>query len=85
MENGGVLFYPPPSPAPALVAAADAAAAAAKAAPAPAAPGAQAGKPVKEIDPRLQQIYNEERRLGDRNSVLRGAKPTVCTSSLLRA
>lgn len=64
---------------------ADAAAAAAKAAPAPAAPGAQAGKPVKEIDPRLQQIYNEERRLGDRNSVLRGAKPTVCTSSLLRA
>ncbi|RJE18147.1 hypothetical protein PHISCL_09514 [Aspergillus sclerotialis] len=55
---------------------ADAAAAAAKAAPAPAAPGAQAGKPVKEIDPRLQQIYNEERKLGDRNSVLRGAKPT---------
>ena len=59
-----------------------AAAAAAKAAPAaPAAPGAQAGKPTKEIDPSLQLIYNGERKLGDRNSVLRGAKPTVWTIS----
>ena len=32
------------------------------------------GKP---IDPRLQEIYNLERRMGDRNSVLRGIKPTV--------
>lgn len=38
------------------------------------APGARAGKT---IDPRLQEIYNGERRIGDRNSVLRGVKPTV--------
>lgn len=37
-------------------------------------PGARAGKT---IDPRLQEIYNGERRMGDRNSVLRGIKPTV--------
>lgn len=36
--------------------------------------GARAGKT---IDPRLQEIYNGERRMGDRNSVLRGIKPTV--------
>lgn len=36
--------------------------------------GARAGKTV---DPRLQEIYNGERRMGDRNSVLRGIKPTV--------
>ncbi|KAL8965173.1 MAG: hypothetical protein Q9197_006640 [Variospora fuerteventurae] len=30
----------------------------------------------KTIDPRLQEIYNGERRMGDRNSVLRGIKPT---------
>ncbi|KAJ4420695.1 accessory factor associated with RNA polymerase II [Neurospora sp. IMI 360204] len=28
------------------------------------------------LDPRLAQIYNGERRMGDRNSVLRGIKPT---------
>jgi parafibromin len=29
------------------------------------------------LDPRLAQIYNGERRMGDRNTVLRGIKPTV--------
>ncbi|KAL4964131.1 CDC73 C-terminal domain-containing protein [Aspergillus stella-maris] len=45
---------------------------------APAAPaaGAAAGKAGKVIDPRLQEIYNGERKLGDRNSVLRGIKQT---------
>jgi parafibromin len=32
---------------------------------------------VKTIDPRLAEIYNGERRMGDRNSILRGIKPTV--------
>lgn len=32
----------------------------------------------KTINPRLQEIYNNERRMGDRNTVLRGIKPTVC-------
>lgn len=31
----------------------------------------------KQIDPRLQEIYNGERRMGDRNTILRGIKPTV--------
>ena len=31
----------------------------------------------KQIDPRLQEIYNLERKMGDRNSILRGIKPTV--------
>ncbi|KAI4101493.1 MAG: hypothetical protein L6R37_004902 [Teloschistes peruensis] len=35
--------------------------------------GVRAGKM---IDPRLQEIYNGERRMGDRNTVLRGIKPT---------
>ena len=38
------------------------------------APGARVGKT---IDPRLQEIYNGERRMGDRNSILRGIKPTA--------
>ncbi|KAL2834448.1 RNA pol II accessory factor, Cdc73 family-domain-containing protein [Aspergillus cavernicola] len=38
--------------------------------------GAAAGKAGKVIDPRLQEIYNGERKLGDRNSVLRGIKQT---------
>lgn len=42
-----------------------------------AAPGA---KPTKVIDPQLQEIYNGERKLGDRNTVLRGIKPTVCVA-----
>ncbi|OQD75305.1 hypothetical protein PENDEC_c007G01758 [Penicillium decumbens] len=37
------------------------------------APGSRAQKP---IDPRLQEIYNGERKTGDRNTVLRGIKPT---------
>jgi parafibromin len=37
-----------------------------------------AGRPGKTVDPRLAEIYNGERRMGDRNSVLRGIKPTVC-------
>ena len=31
----------------------------------------------KTIDPRLQEIYNGERKMGDRNTILRGIKPTV--------
>ncbi|CAG7968702.1 unnamed protein product [Penicillium olsonii] len=38
--------------------------------------GAQSGRPQKQIDPRLQEIYNGERKTGDRNTVLRGIKPT---------
>jgi parafibromin len=32
------------------------------------------------LDPRLAVIYNGERKMGDRNSVLRGIKPTVSLS-----
>ena len=32
------------------------------------------------LDPRLAVIYNGERKMGDRNSVLRGIKPTVSRS-----
>ncbi|PSS25635.1 hypothetical protein M430DRAFT_134251 [Amorphotheca resinae ATCC 22711] len=35
-----------------------------------------AGRQGKTLDPRLAEIYNGERRMGDRNSVLRGIKPT---------
>ncbi|KAL5361034.1 RNA pol II accessory factor, Cdc73 family-domain-containing protein [Aspergillus floccosus] len=38
--------------------------------------GAQQGRAAKVIDPRLQEIYNGERKMGDRNTVLRGFKPT---------
>ncbi|KAK2732439.1 accessory factor associated with RNA polymerase II [Onygenales sp. PD_40] len=34
------------------------------------------GKGGRTIDPRLQEIYNGERKMGDRNSVLRGIRPT---------
>ncbi|KZF25327.1 CDC73-domain-containing protein [Xylona heveae TC161] len=34
------------------------------------------GRPVKTIDPRLAEIYRGERRMGDRNTILRGIKPT---------
>lgn len=44
------------------------------------APGAAGGRAAKPIDPRLQEIYNGERKMGDRNSVLRGIKPTVHSS-----
>lgn len=39
--------------------------------------GTQGGRAPKPVDPRLQEIYNGERKMGDRNSVLRGIKPTV--------
>lgn len=45
--------------------------------------GAAGARPGKQVDPRLQQIYNLERRMGDRNSVLRGIKPTVSSQILL--
>ncbi|KAI9798777.1 MAG: accessory factor associated with RNA polymerase II [Piccolia ochrophora] len=38
--------------------------------------GAAGARPDKSIDPRLAEIYNGERRMLDRNSVLRGIKPT---------
>ncbi|KAL8921357.1 MAG: hypothetical protein Q9172_004050, partial [Xanthocarpia lactea] len=38
--------------------------------------GAAGTRGGRTIDPRLQEIYNGERRMGDRNSVLRGIKPT---------
>ncbi|KAL4986370.1 RNA pol II accessory factor, Cdc73 family-domain-containing protein [Aspergillus falconensis] len=38
--------------------------------------GAAGGRAGKVIDPRLQEIYNGERKMGDRNSVLRGIKQT---------
>lgn len=41
------------------------------------APSGTAGtRQGKQIDPRLQEIYNGERRMGDRNTVLRGIRPT---------
>lgn len=40
----------------------------------------KAGK--SQPDPRLLEIYNGERRMGDRNSVLRGIKPTVSIAAL---
>ncbi|KAI4123065.1 MAG: hypothetical protein LQ338_005461 [Usnochroma carphineum] len=46
-------------------------------------PSSAAGARVgKTIDPRLQEIYNGERRMGDRNTVLRGIKPTVSSSHI---
>ena len=39
----------------------------------PTAVGARSGK--GSLDPRLQQIYAGERKMGDRNTVLRGVKP----------
>lgn len=38
-------------------------------------------RPTKVIDPRLQEIYNGERKMGDRNTVLHGIKPTVWINS----
>ena len=35
------------------------------------------GRVAKPIDARLQEIYNGERKMGDRNTVLHGIKPTV--------
>ena len=39
--------------------------------------GAAGTGPGKQVDPRLQEIYNLERRMGDRNTILRGTKTTV--------
>jgi len=39
------------------------------------APSARAGRGT--LDPRLAQIYSGERKMGDRNSCLRGIKPSV--------
>jgi parafibromin len=47
-------------------------------APVPATSGAV--KVSKETDARLLKIYSGERKMGDRNSILRGIKPTVCTT-----
>jgi parafibromin len=55
--------------------------AAAAAAAARAGKGAQAGMGrggKGTLDPRLAAVYSHERRHGDRNSILRGIKPTVC-------
>jgi parafibromin len=41
------------------------------------------GRSAKVIDARLQEIYNGERKMGDRNTVLRGIKPTVGHVSML--
>ena len=56
-------------------AAASSAAATAALKAAPVSVQARAGRGT--LDPRLLQIYNGERRMGDRNTVLRGIKPTV--------
>ncbi|EFR00019.1 cell division control protein 73 [Nannizzia gypsea CBS 118893] len=42
----------------------------------PAGAGAATSRAGKTVDARLQAIYNGERKLGDRNTVLRGIKPT---------
>ncbi|KAI0097380.1 RNA pol II accessory factor, Cdc73 family-domain-containing protein [Nemania sp. FL0031] len=52
----------------------DGSASAAAAAPAVGATLGRSGKGT--LDPRLASIYNSERKMGDRNSVLRGIKPT---------
>lgn len=46
--------------------------------------GVSGGRVGKIVDPRLQEIYNGERRMGDHNSILRGIKPTVRARDLLR-
>ena len=65
----------------AAAAAAAGAAPAAKPGAAAAAAKARAGKGT--LDPRLASVYDGERRMGDRNTVLRGIKPTVCLSAPL--
>jgi parafibromin len=36
------------------------------------------GKGIRTVDVKLAKIYAGERKMGDRNSILRGIKPTVC-------
>ncbi|KAM5448698.1 accessory factor associated with RNA polymerase II [Microsporum audouinii] len=55
---------------------ADVSGAAAASVPKSGAVGAGAGRPAKGVDARLQAIYTGERKLGDRNTVLRGIRPT---------
>jgi len=45
--------------------------------------GTQAVRGGRTVDTRIQDIYGGERRMGDRNTVLRGIKPTVGRLSLL--
>jgi parafibromin len=40
--------------------------------------GKGAVKVPRSVDPKLARIYAGERKMGDRNSILRGIKPTVC-------
>ena len=40
--------------------------------------GVQITRPERQISARLKKIYDTERKMGDRNSILRGIKPTVC-------
>ena len=47
-------------------------------------PSGAAGRGGRQIDHRLQEIYNLERRMGDRNSILRGIKPTVSALKIPR-
>jgi parafibromin len=54
--------------------------AAAKTGAAAAATQARSGKGT--MDPRLASVYSGERKMGDRNTVLRGIKPTVCRPSI---
>jgi parafibromin len=39
---------------------------------------ASAARASRTVDPRLAEIYQGERKMADRNSILRGIKPTVC-------
>lgn len=41
-----------------------------------------AGGQGRTTDPRLAEIYFGERKMGDRNTILRGSKPTVCSVHL---
>ncbi|GFF30540.1 cell division control protein 73 [Aspergillus udagawae] len=76
--EGAAAAAPSAAPADASAAIAPGPAGAASAVPggAQAAVAAPGGRAPKAIDPRLQEIYNGERKMGDRNSVLRGIKPT---------
>jgi parafibromin len=80
--EGAAAAAPSAAPADASAAIAPGAAGAVSAVPggAQAAVAAQGGRALKAIDPRLQEIYNGERKMGDRNSVLRGIKPTVSSA-----
>ena len=44
-------------------------------------PSASTNLRGRNIDPRLAEIYNGERKMGDRNTILRGIKPTASRQS----